>query len=107
MSSGSGSYVYTSTTASVGVDIVVMTQAGAAVKVTNIGGTGSLYATVGWPGGPNTPPTLGGSQDFYCASVVGASFSTRIPGPIGPIVQLTSNVPTQYAVEVQSAHSTS
>src|SRR5665213_1495096 len=107
MSSGSGAYIYTSTTASVGVDIVVMTQAGAAVRVTNIGGTGSLYATIGWPGGPNAAPTIGGNQSFYCASVAGSSFTTRIPGPIGPIVQLTSNVPTSYSVEVQSARSPS
>ncbi len=97
-----------STGANASVDTVVMSAAAFSVKVTNLSGTAPLYWTVDSVGGACIAPTVGGQHSFCCASVAGNTINTRYPDmQFGTVVQLVSNTPTQYMVEMQSAKATS
>lgn len=106
MASGSGGHVYNSTLAA-SVDVVLLTDPGMSVKVTNLSGTPAIYFTVSRPGGNCPVPSVGNSQCFTAASVTGNSVNVRHDGQFGTIIQLISSGTPAYMCEVQSLHATS
>ena len=106
MASGSGGKFYNSTTAA-SVDVVLLTNAGFATKITNITGASPLYVTVSHPGGACPVPSVGQSNVVVVPAVANANVSVRHAAQFGTIVQLISAAPTQYLCETQGNHSTS
>ena len=108
MASGSGKYVYSSTTNGSGVDLALLTGPGFSVKVTNLNGAGPLYFTVDSPGGACPVPSTGGAATYTAASIAGTSVTVRaVDALYGAVVQLTSSASVNYQVEMQSVRSTS
>ena len=98
-----------SATASVGVvDLIVLTDAGFGVEITNVSGSAPLWFTVSHPGGPCPVPVVASASvnasNQYCA---GAAAGTRVPvrhaGQFGSVVQLISSGTPEYVVEVTGA----
>ena len=99
MASGTGVMSYSSQVASVNViETVLLTGSAFGIEVLNISGTAPIWFTVGEPGGPCPPPTVGGSNCLCAASVVGAAFRIRHQGFAGNVVQLISTGTPQYLV---------
>ena len=108
MASYSGTRVaYVSSSASVGADVVVLTDGGFSVKVTNVSGTAPLYFTLSHPGGPCPVPTVGGANVFVVPAAAGDSVNARHAGQFGSVVQVVSSGTPSYMVEVQGNHATS
>jgi hypothetical protein len=89
-------------TASVGVvDLIVLTDGGYGVNVTNINGLAPIFFTVDAKGGACPVPTVNGASGEYCASSVGAqSVNVRFDGQFGSVVQLISSGTPTYSVSV-------
>src|ERR1019366_9108435 len=94
----SGTYIVNNAFASASVvDLVYLTGAAYAVKVTNLTGTAPIYFTVGSPGGACPAPTLNGTGDYYLGATAESSLSTRAGDfQFGTIVQLISSGTPQY-----------
>ena len=105
---GKQSVVATTTAASV-TDVVVLSGAGYSVKVTNLSGGAPLFWTADSQGGAGVVPTINGVDTFCCGSVgSGGAINTRAGDfQFGAVVQLVSQTPTQYMVELQSIRATS
>ena len=83
------------------VDLVVLTDGGSGVEVTNLTGTAALWFTVSQPGGPCPVPTVGGSSGEFCvASVAGAHVTVHHAGQFGSVVQLIASGSTTYSVAI-------
>ena len=105
----SGKQTVNAITGSASVDTVILTGAGVSVKVNNLSGGAPIYWTADSPGGACAVPTVGGTNCFVSASVgSGSTINTRAGDfMFGAVVQLISNTPTVYEVELQSTHATS
>ena len=99
--------VYVASSASVGADLVVLTQPCASIRVTNISGAAPLWFTVSAPGGACPVPTSGGTNNFAVAPAANAFTSVRHDGMFGSVVQVVSSGTTSYMVEVQSINAPS
>jgi hypothetical protein len=98
---------YVASSASVGADLVVLTQPGMSIRVTNISGAAPLWFTVSAPGGACPIPTSGGTYNFSVAPAANAFTNVRHDGMFGSVVQVVSSGTTSYMVEVQGQHATS
>ncbi len=88
-----------------GVDLIVLTEPGFGVAVTNVSGTVPLWFTVSEPGGPCIVPTVGGTTGEWCsASVAGNTVEVRHQAQFGTVVQvIAASVSCQYQVAVLGA----
>jgi hypothetical protein len=113
MASYNGGHVaYVASSASVGADLVVLSAAGFAVKVTNISGSAPLFWTVSHQGGSCPVPTTNGTTStggecYVTAAAAGSSTNARAALQFGAIVQVVSTGSPSYMVEIQGVHSTS
>ena len=106
----SGKQIVTATTlGGASVDTVILTNPGFSVQVTNTSGGAPIFWTADSVGGACPVPTVNGVNCFVSGSV-GSGVATRTRAgdfQFGTVVQLVSNGPTSYMVELQSVRATS
>lgn len=106
----SGAHVaYVAGAGSVSADVVVLSDPGFSVKVTNVSGSFPLFFTVSNQGGACPVPSVSGSVGgtFVVPAVAGNSVNVRHSGQFGSVVQVVSTGSPSYMVEVQGNHATS